>query len=71
MRNKFAGTCYRCGGVVPPGDGHFEKIRGTKRGWRVQHANCAIEHRNIKYEQQDQERQRIAEQNAIANIWLA
>lgn len=42
MRNRFPGTCYRCGGHVAPGDGHFEKFR---LGWRVQHAKCAIEFR--------------------------
>lgn len=43
MRNRFAGTCYRCGKSVAPGDGHFERHQG---GWRTQHASCAIEHRN-------------------------
>jgi hypothetical protein len=43
MRNKFPGTCYRCGGHVAPGEGHFERFRN---GWRTQHAACAIEHRN-------------------------
>lgn len=42
MRNKFAGTCYRCGGHVAPGDGHFERFNS---GWRTQHANCAIKFR--------------------------
>ena len=45
MRNRFAGTCYRCNGHVPKGAGHFEKIKG---GWRVQHADCAITHRDLK-----------------------
>lgn len=39
MRNRFPGTCYRCGLRVEAGDGHFEK-RG--HAWRVQHADCAI-----------------------------
>jgi hypothetical protein len=43
MRNKYAGTCYRCGQTVAPGDGHFERHNG---GWRTQHADCAIEHRS-------------------------
>ena len=42
MRNKYAGTCYRCGKVVEPGGGHFERHNG---GWRTQHANCAIVYR--------------------------
>lgn len=42
MRNRFAGTCYRCGQWCAVGDGHFERIGKT---WRVQHATCAIEFR--------------------------
>lgn len=42
MRNRYAGICYRCGKIVAPRDGHFERFRG---GWRTQHASCAIEHR--------------------------
>lgn len=40
MRNKFAQECYRCGVLVPAGDGFFERIRG--KGWQVRHANCKI-----------------------------
>lgn len=54
MRNKFPGTCYRCGKQVPAGEGHFERApasrmtmaeraRGAK--FRVQHADCAIKYR--------------------------
>ena len=39
MRNKYAGPCYRCGEMVAPGEGHFERYQG---GWRTQHAACAI-----------------------------
>lgn len=39
MRNKYPGTCYRCGARVGAGEGHFERFSG---GWRVQHAACAI-----------------------------
>lgn len=48
MRNKYPGVCYRCGKPVKAGEGHFEKIRGSSgpKRWRVQHASCAIEHRN-------------------------
>jgi hypothetical protein len=42
MRNKYAGTCYRCGETVAPGKGHFERHQG---GWRTQHANCAVLYR--------------------------
>jgi len=42
MRNKYAGKCYRCGGVVPPGGGHFERRDG---GWATQHAHCALQFR--------------------------
>lgn len=42
MRNKFPGTCYRCGKLCEKGQGHFEKVY---RGWRVQHADCAIKYR--------------------------
>lgn len=48
MRNRFAGTCYRCGEHVAPGDGHFERLIG--RGWRVQHATCAIKYRGTDHE---------------------
>ena len=42
MRNRYPGTCYRCGGHVEVGAGHFERFLG---GWRTQHADCAIKHR--------------------------
>lgn len=42
MRNKYAGTCYRCNEHCPAGEGHFERFGTT---WRVQHASCAIEFR--------------------------
>lgn len=42
MRNRYPGTCYRCGGHVAAGAGHFERHSGS---WRVQHADCAIKHR--------------------------
>jgi hypothetical protein len=42
MRNKHAGTCYRCGKTVEKGEGHFERHQGK---WRVQHSSCAIERR--------------------------
>jgi hypothetical protein len=48
MRNKYKGICYRCGEVVLPGKGHFEKIVGTKNSWRVQHTQCAILNRKTK-----------------------
>lgn len=45
MRNKYAGTCYRCGQRVEPGKGHFERHEG---GWRTQHADCAIKAREAR-----------------------
>jgi len=48
MRNKYPGTCYRCGQTVGKGQGHFEKVKGTYNSWRVQHASCAIKHREKK-----------------------
>lgn len=47
MRNKFPGTCYRCGKPVAAGAGHFERNAGR---WRTQHADCAIIARNQKSE---------------------
>lgn len=45
MRNRYAGTCYRCNQRVEPGDGHFERFKGS---WRTQHATCAIAYRGRK-----------------------
>lgn len=45
MRNRYAGTCYRCGLIVEPGQGHFERHQG---GWRTQHASCCIAAREFK-----------------------
>ena len=56
-RNRFGGTCYRCGGHVPAGEGHFERISHSHRvkwnapelrGWLLQHADCAIRYRGTK-----------------------
>lgn len=47
MRNKFGGSCYRCGGWVKPGDGHFERTPTPSTKWHVQHAKCAIEMRGV------------------------
>ncbi len=47
MRNKYPGQCYRCGELVSVGDGHFERV--PKKGWRVQHAKCAIWWRGVKH----------------------
>lgn len=38
MRNKYPGNCYKCGSLVPKGEGFFERHFGT---WRTQHATCA------------------------------
>ena len=47
MRNRYSGTCYRCGHRVAPGAGHFERHKG---GWRAQHAECAIAYRVMRKE---------------------
>ncbi len=45
MRNKFPGTCYRCGKTVEKQAGNFERYKG---GWRVIHAECVLEQRAEK-----------------------
>ena len=55
MRNRYPGTCYRCGEHVPAGDGHFERFRSA---WRVQHATCAIEHRGTPDPERAADRER-------------
>lgn len=58
MRNRYAGTCYRCGETVEPGAGHFERYQGR---WRTQHANCAIKYRGTsKNAQDDAKKERTA-----------
>lgn len=51
MRNRFPGTCYRCGKRVEAGEGHFEKIKKAGPGpkWRTQHADCAIQYRGTTH----------------------
>ena len=39
MRNRYPGTCYKCGKSVEPGKGFFERYKGI---WVVQ---CAIHSR--------------------------
>jgi len=51
MPNKFAGTCYRCGEIVAPGAGVFEKVSASQarkwpllprnKKWLTQHHDCA------------------------------
>lgn len=63
MRNKYSGTCYRCGKTVAAGAGHFEKSTPAHakkwrtqwskwHKWLTQHAECAIKHRgtDVHYE---------------------
>tara|TARA_R110000782_G_scaffold13392_14_gene39494 strand:+ start:1035 stop:1253 length:219 start_codon:yes stop_codon:yes gene_type:complete len=55
MRNSYKGICFRCGGTVEPGAGHFQKVTKTDRRkwpsfpfgvkWITQHAECAIKYR--------------------------
>ena len=42
MRNRYPGTCYKCGEYVPVGYGFFEKVHDhSQRGkWRVQCVKC-------------------------------
>lgn len=47
MRNRFPGPCYRCSKWVAKGEGHFERY---KRGWRLQHADCAIKYRKKAFD---------------------
>lgn len=37
MRNRYPGTCYKCGCQVPIGYGFFERYKG---GWRVKCVKC-------------------------------
>ena len=39
MRNKFPGTCYQCGLLVPAGAGYFERDQKLHI-WKVQHREC-------------------------------
>ena len=64
-RNKYPGTCYRCGKTVPAGEGHFERIPVRKRQdgrapesgkWRTQHAECAIKYRGTDHHYQSVEK---------------
>lgn len=43
MRNRFEGTCYKCGCHVPVGYGFFERVSFREHGrkWRVQCVKCA------------------------------
>lgn len=43
MRNRYEGTCYKCGCHVPVGFGFFEKCGRYPNGrpkWRVQCVKC-------------------------------
>lgn len=39
MRNRYPGTCYKCGHPVAVGEGHFDIQAGKSRGntWAVKH----------------------------------
>lgn len=58
MPNRFAGTCYRCGKIVAPGEGVFERVGHRqkrkfnyqlKERWLTQHHECAIEWRGTAH----------------------
>ena len=56
MANRYAAVCYRCGQIVPPGEGMFEKITAVQRKkwpnitgkWHVQHHECANKYRGTR-----------------------
>ena len=53
MRNRFGGSCYRCGNYVEPNEGHFEALaisKNQKNKWRLQHASCAIKYRGTPHQ---------------------
>jgi hypothetical protein len=54
MGNKFPGTCYFCGKLVEPKQGHFERDHGK---WKTIHAQCVFEQRKLKERQEQQEGQ--------------
>ena len=54
MSNRYAGICYRCGGVVNPGRGVFERTSCSHERkwpgkivpkWLTQHHSCAKKYR--------------------------
>lgn len=50
-RNSYSGPCYRCGEIVTPGTGHFERNPKAKNEkWRVQHSDCAMRWRGAAQE---------------------
>lgn len=69
MRNRYPGTCYRCGGVVPAGAGHFERQFGA---WKVQHAECAVKYRGtdvgVDLEAKARQKEWLAKRQI--NIWI-
>jgi hypothetical protein len=69
MRNKYPGVCYRCGTRVEVGAGHFERV--PRKGWRTQHAECAVLWRGQKDVDQAEARARLAEKRTEAEILRA
>lgn len=65
MRNRYRGVCYKCGAVVPPGFGFFEKNHGQFRGgkWRVQCVKCC-DGRTVKETDPEVQRARRMTQDA-------
>jgi hypothetical protein len=45
MRNRYKGTCYWCGNLVEPRQGHFER---HKHQFLTIHAHCVFEQRKRK-----------------------
>jgi hypothetical protein len=55
VRNRFAGTCYRCGGHVAKGRGELERVTPeqyrmwpltAKTRWLLVHGSCQIRFMN-------------------------
>lgn len=57
-RNMHPATCYRCGQLVPAGEGHYERVHPRRMQrlqlrpggkWVTQHAACAIAYRGTNH----------------------
>jgi hypothetical protein len=49
VRNRYPGTCYRCGKPVEKGAGHFERVPNSHPVlWRTLHVECVFDQRAEK-----------------------
>lgn len=65
MPNKFQGICYKCGNVVEPGAGVFERVSKTTRKkwpnlphgtrWQTQHHECVRDYASDAHHVQNQQ----------------